>query len=203
MKNTIKMRFLTTLLFAACGFFQAGAQKRNVLAGDYKNLKGISEFNLVFDYAGLTVDKSTEEEFLKDRMDKRSEQNAREFRDGWFADRENRYEPKFIESFNKRFDDGEMKVAKNRPDAKYTMKVKTIWIHPGFNAGVVRSTSAVTMIVSVYETANPANQLLSVEFLKVAGKGAMGFDYNSGYRISESYSKLAKEFASDIKKKTK
>lgn len=28
----------------------------------------------------------------------------------------------------------------------------------------------------------------------------MGNDYNSGYRISESYAKLAKELAADIKK---
>ncbi|RZJ66808.1 MAG: hypothetical protein EOO50_07935 [Flavobacterium sp.] len=179
------------------------AQKRTVLTGDYKNLKGISAFNVIFDYENLTVDKSTEEEFLKDRMDKREGEKSQQFREGWFADRQNRYEPKFIESFNKRFDDGQIKADKNFPDAKYTMKVKTIWIHPGFNAGVVRSTSAVTFVVSIYETANPDNVLLSVEFLKVAGKGAMGFDYNSGYRISESYAKLAKEFANDIRKNTK
>jgi hypothetical protein len=29
----------------------------------------------------------------------------------------------------------------------------------------------------------------------------MGMDYNSGYRISEAYAKLAKEFAKDLNKK--
>ncbi|NUY81366.1 hypothetical protein HUK80_10695 [Flavobacterium sp. MAH-1] len=181
----------------------ASAQKRTVIAGDYKNLKDIKEFNLVFDYKGLMVDKSSEEGFLKDRMEKRSDENAQEFRDGWFADRENRYEPKFVESFNKRFEGSEVTVAEGRSDAKYTIKVKTTWIHPGFNAGVVRSTSAINVTVSVFETSNPDNLLLSVNYEKVPGKGAMGFDYNSGYRISEAYAKLGKAFGNDIRKKSK
>lgn len=185
--------------------FTASAQKVKVLSGNLKNLKGISEYNVEFDYKDIKVDKfKTEEEFLEDKMKKREEKGTDEdFKKSWFADRENRYEPKFIESFNKRFDNGEVKVAKGLSSAKYTMSVKTVWISPGFNVGVVRRDAYVTGIVTVFETANPSNILVSIQYEKTHGEGAMGFDFNSGHRISEGYAKMAKELAQGIKKNTK
>lgn len=181
------------------------AQKMKVVSGDFKNLAGIKEYNLAFDYAGVTVDKfKTEEEFLADKMKKREEKGKDEdFKTSWFADREKRYEPKFIESFNKRFDDGAVKADKGLTAAKYLMTVKTIWIHPGYNVGISRSNSKITTEITISEAANPSNKLLVVNYDKAEGAGAMGYDFDSGYRISESYAKLAKEFAADIKKKAK
>lgn len=178
----------------------AWSQKMKVLSGDFKKLSGITEYNLVFDYEGLTVDKfKTEEDFLADKMKKREEKGKDEaFKESWFNDRQKRYEPKFIESFNKRFD-GKVKADKNLTSAKYTMNVKTVWIHPGYNIGISRSNSKVSAIITVTETANPSNVLLSVSYDKAEGAGAFGMDYDSGYRISESYAKLAKELAADIK----
>lgn len=180
----------------------ATAQKREILSGDFKSLKGITEYNLVFNYDGLTVDKfKTEEDFLADKMKKREEKGTdQDFKTSWFGDREKRYEPKFIESFNKRFDDNSVKADKGLTSAKYTMTVKTIWIHPGYNVGVSRSNSKLTALVTIFETANPSNTLLSVSYDKAPGQGAMGYDFDSGYRISEAYAKLAKELAGDIKK---
>ena len=176
------------------------AFSQKVASGSFANLKSITEYNLVFEYEGLTVDKfKTEEEFLADKMKKREEKGKDEaFRDSWFNDRKKRYEPKFIESFNKRFD-GNVKADKNLTSAKYTMTIKTIWIHPGFNIAMARSNSKVTALITVTETANPSNVLLSATYDKIEGAGAAGFDYDSGYRISESYAKLAKELANDIK----
>ncbi len=181
------------------------AQKVKVLSGDFKNLKGITEYNLEFDYSNLKVDKfKTEEEFLADKMKKREEKGTDDdFKKSWFEDRQNRYEPKFIESFNKRFDDGAVKANKGLTSAKYTAKVKTDWISPGFNVGIVRRDAYLNAVITVYETANPSNVLLSVQFEKTPGEGAMGNDYNSGFRISECYAKLAKEWAHDINKKAK
>ncbi|HSD13999.1 MAG TPA: hypothetical protein VLB74_05075 [Flavobacterium sp.] len=180
------------------------AQTKRILSGDFKNLKGITEFNLVFDYTNLKVDKfETEEEFLQDKMKKREEKGTdEEFKRTWFSDREERYEPKFVESFNKRFD-GEIKAAKNLTSAKYIVKKKTLWIYPGYNVGVVRQSSKLNAIITITEVGNPDNILLSVGYSKVLGSGAGGFDYNSGYRISEAYAKLAKEFASELKKVNK
>jgi hypothetical protein len=177
-----------------------------ILSGNFENIKGITEYNVTFDYSGVKIDRVSEEEFLANRMKKR-EGNGKdiEFKNNWFGDRENRYEPKFISSFNQRFKNGTVKVAKNNPNAKYTINVKTKWIHPGFNVGIMHNSSLIIAVLTVFETANPANSLLSVKFEKVGGKGKfagpLGFlDYNAGYRISESYAKLAKAFASKIKK---
>ena len=178
----------------------ASAFSQKVSKGSFKNLKDITEYNVEFDYNGLTVDKfKSEEEFLADKMKKREEKGKDEdFKTSWFGDRQARYEPKFLESFNKRFD-GKVKADKGLTTAKYTMVVKTTWIHPGFNVGVTRSDAKINATITVYETANPSNVLLEVSYEKIHGEGAMGYDFNSGYRISEGYAKLAKELASDIK----
>ncbi|RZJ72504.1 hypothetical protein [Flavobacterium sp.] len=192
----MKKAMLLLLVVSSAAF----AQKVKKESGDFKALKGITEFNLVFDYEGLTVDKfKSEEEFLADKMKKREEKGTDEdFRKSWFGDRERRYEPKFIESFNKRFD-GKVKADKNLASAKYTMKIQTIWLHPGYNIAISRSDSKLTARVTVFETANPSNVLLSVLYEKTPGSGAFGGDFDSGYRISEAYAKLAKELAGDIK----
>jgi len=185
------------------------AQKMEVISGDFMNLKGISEYNVTFDYSNIKVDRVSEEEFLADRMKKREGNgNDIKFKNSWFADRENRFEPKFIESFNTRFKKGAVKVAKNLTTAKYTMDVKTTWVHPGFNVVIMHNSSLINTVITVFETANPSNVLASIKYDRSPGKGKfagpLGFlDYNSGYRISEAYAKLAKEFASHIKKKTK
>jgi len=202
------MKFKITTAIAAMLFSMTGiAQKVTLLSGDFKNLKGISEYNVTFDYDGLTVDRVSEEQFLIDKMKKR-EGNGKdiEFKKNWFADRENKYEPKFVESFNKRFKKGAVKAAENLAGAKYTMNIKTIWIHPGFNIGIMHNSSLLHTIVSVVETSNPSKVLYSAKYERVSGKGVftpIGFmDYNSGYRISEGYAKLAKTIAAQINKKT-
>lgn len=197
------MRKVTILTLLFVSSF-AMAQKMTVLSGDFKNLKGISEYNLVFDYSNLKVDKfDTEEEFLADKMKKREEKGTDEdFKKSWFSDRQERYEPKFIESFNKRFD-GQIKADKNLASAKHTALVKTTWLYPGYNVGVMRQPAKLDAIITVTEKTNPSNVLLSVRYEKALGNGAMGYDFNSGYRISEAYAKLAKEFAAHINKKAK
>jgi len=200
-----KLVLVTILAITTVSF----AQKRKDKEGNIKNLKGIVEYNLLFDYDNIKVDKfENEEEFLKDKMGKRDEKFPGEgkgeaFKKSWFADREGRYEPKFIESFNKRFDNGAVKVDKGLESAKHTMKIKTTWIAPGFNVGVMRRPSLVNTIITVYETANPSTILYAAEFLNAPGNGAAGYDFNSGYRISESYAKLAKTLAKHIIKKAK
>ena len=81
------------------------------------------------------------------------------------------------------------------------MKIHSNKIYAGYNVGVVRKNAEIDVTISVYETSNPGNVLFSGKFYKVQGYGAMGYDYNSGYRISECYAKAAKSFAGFLKKK--
>lgn len=182
------------------------AQRAKVTEGNWKTLKDISAYNLVFEYTDVQIPKfDSEEAFLEDKMSKRDDKepgSGEEFKKNWFADRENRYEPKFIESFNKRFNDGEVSVEKNS-EAEYTMKIHTTMLYPGYNVGIVRKNAKLEATLYVYKTDAPETVIFSVNYTKVEGKGAMGHDYNSGYRISEAYAKLAKDLAKKIRKKAK
>lgn len=201
MKQTI---FLLLLAFTSTLAF---SQKLDVTSGNIKNLKGITEYQLEFDYTDLQIPKyDSEEAFLEEKMQKRDEKEAgmgENFKENWFADRENRYEPKFIESFNKRFKNGDVSVGKDKANAQYIMKIHTTMMYPGYNVGVWRENSKIEATISVYEVANPNTVLFSGNYTKIEGNGAFGNDYNSGYRISEAYAKLAKEFAFYIKKKAR
>jgi len=183
------------------------AQKAKTQEGDFKNLKGITEFNLVFDYTDVEIPKyKSEEEFLKDKMTKRDKKEAgtgEVFKKSWFDDRDKRYAPKFIESFNKRFDDGKVKVDRDLDSADYTIKIHTTGLYAGYNVGVSRKNAWINAVITVYKNNNPDKAILKVTYTKAEGSGAMGYDYDSGYRISECYAKLAKTFAKTIIKKTK
>lgn len=195
--------FIAFVMVAFVGF----AQKMKVKEGNAKNLKGIFEYNLEFDYSNLQIPKyDSEEDFLADKMAKREEKEAgagERFKKSWFRDREERYEPKFVTSFNKRFKDGEIAVDKAKGSAKYIMKIHTTKLYPGYNVGVWRQNSEIDATITIYEASNPSNILFSGSYKDVQGAGAFGNDYDSGYRISECYAKLAKEFAKYIKKKAK
>lgn len=183
------------------------AQKGKIQEGDWKNLKGITKYNLVFDYSNLEIPKyDNEEEFLKDKMKKREDKEAgagERFKESWFADRENRYEPKFIESFNKRWKENEIVVDRDFDEAEHTIKIHTTFLYAGYNVGVMRQNSKVDAILTVYKNDAPDKVLFEIKYTKAEGKGAFGNDFDSGYRISEAYAKLAKTFAANLKKKTK
>jgi len=199
------MKNLTLILMVLFGTTFGYSQKAKDLAGDIKNLKGITQYDLVFDYENVQIPKyDSEEAFLKDKMDKRDEKDTgtgEDFRKSWFSDREERYEPKYIESFNKRFDNGEVKVGKDL-GSDYIMKIKTTLMYAGYNVGVVRQNSKIDAIISVYKKDNPSDILYSVQYTQAEGSGAMGYDFDSGYRIAEAYAKLAKTWAGTIQKKT-
>ncbi|WP_417290734.1 hypothetical protein [Corallibacter sp.] len=199
---------MKNILFVAVLFVSTTimAQKAKVTKGDWSALKGISVYNLEFDYSNLEIPKyDSEEEFLKDKMAKREEKEVgggEKFKNSWFGDREDRYEPKFIESFNKRWKNNEVSVGKNM-GAEYTLKIHTTFLYPGYNVGVMRQNAKLEATISLVKSDNPDTVLFSVNYTKVEGYGAMGSDYNSGYRISEAYAKLGKEFAANIRKKAK
>lgn len=195
-----KILILSLLLISVNAF----SQRIKLKEGKFENVKGITEYNLKFDYSNLEIPKyDSEEAFLEDKMKKREKKKAgtgEAFRKSWFNDRKERYEPKFVESFNKRFKKNKIKVGKDLTSAKYTIKIHTTRMYAGYNVGVWRKNAEINATITIYETANPTNILLSGKIKKVQGKGAFGNDYNSGYRISECYAKLAKVLAKYIKK---
>lgn len=197
----MKKQFVSVLLLFIT--LSVSAQRLKINEGDFKNLKGINTYSVVFDYTDVQIPKfENEEAFLKDKMDKREEKKAGDgerFKKEWFSDRPDRYHPKFIESFNKRFENGELSVTEDAAD--YTMEIHTTKIYPGYNVGIVRHNAEIDATFTIYKTGEKDNVLFSGSYQDVQGNGAMGYDYNSGYRISECYAKLAKNIAQEFDKK--
>ncbi len=198
MKKTI---YLVAVLFTTLTF----AQKMKVQEGNIKNLKGIAKFELQFDYTDVEIPKyKSEEAFLEDKVAMREEKeegSGEKFKKSWFSDRAEKYEPKFIESFNKRFKKAQVVVSKD--DADYIMHIHTTFLYAGYNVGIVRQNSKVSAIITVSKKSEPNKVLLKGKYNYVQGNGAFGFDFDSGYRISEAYAKLAKNMAVYILKKAK
>ncbi|MCX7548528.1 hypothetical protein OS188_11255 [Xanthomarina sp. F1114] len=183
------------------------SQKEKVKVGSWKDLKGISEYNLVFDYSDLEIPKfDSEEEFLEDKMSKREEKEigaGEKFKDSWFSDRETYYEPRFIETFNDKYKNGLVKVDRDIGSAEYTMKIHTTFMYPGYNVGVMRQNSKIETTVSVYKNDSPDNIIFSVDYTKIQGSGNAGYDYNSGQRIADAYIIFARALAKHMYKNTK
>jgi len=206
------MKFIYLLLFLSVSF-AVSSQKMNITSGEFKNLKHISEYNLVFDYSNLNVkDFESEEDYINKTMiekEKDTPGNGNVFREEWYGDRAYRYEPRYIKAFNEYFKKGEVKVIKDRLDLPVTMKIHTTEIYPGYNNGITRKSGNLEVTISIYETNNPETVLFSANIIKVectyAGDKATleGFDFHQGERIAYGYWNLAKYFAKRLRMGTK
>ena len=194
---------MKNFLFAAMVFFSiaANAQRFDIQQGGLKNLEGIKQYNVTFNYSDIRIHGyDTEEEYLRDKMQKREKVagKAEKFREDWFKYRSDLYEPAFIAYFNKSFKKGEIQVG-ILPDAKYTMEVKTVWVYPGYNAGTAIEPAKISALVTVRETANPGIVLVAIYFDK-----SIGLEHDLGNtlgdRISWAYEKIAKNLSLQLKR---
>ncbi len=190
------------LLLLLLFFNQDGFSQQKIRQGNFKNLKGISSYTVTFDYSDLQVHGfDSEEAFLKEKMEKRAhkEGEAEKFRADWYADRSAKYEPQFIAYFNRRFENGEISVTNNN-QSEHTMHIKTTWIYPGYNVVAGSEPAKISAVITIFETGNPANVLLQVEFTRSIGLEGGTFDFDQGYRIAGAYEKLAKNMAMQLKR---
>jgi len=182
----------------------ASAQKMVQESGDVKMLAGQTKLLVEYDFKDLDMGKEgSESDYLKK---KRDDLNAKEagkgdkFVEGWERNKEDRYEPKFEELFNKEMD-GKMNLGTGNKDAKYKLIVKTLTLYPGYNIGISKVPSYVSFEFIIVETANPTKELSKIEVRNVQGSQFMGTDYDAGSRLQESYAKAGKMLANYIQKK--
>ena len=177
------------------------AQRFDIQQGGLKNLKGISQYHVAFDYNDIKIHGfESEEAYLRDKMQKREKVagKAEKFREDWFTYRTQLYEPAFISYFNKSFKKGEIQVG-SLPEAKYTMTIKTLWVYPGYNAGTAIEPAKITALVTITETQNPDNVLVKILFDK-----SIGLEHDLGNtigdRISWAYEKIARNLSLQLKR---
>jgi hypothetical protein len=159
-----------------------------------------------YDYSNLAVGKFDKEEdyVTKKAADYNKSEAGKgdKWKESWVTDRATRYEPKFELLFNENMQSRNMKVDKSATDAKYVMLVHTSFIEPGFNVGVTRKPAYINAEVTIKEVASD-KVLAVITVQNCPGRDAMGFDYDTGYRIEEAYAKLGKAVAGFMAKQLK
>lgn len=179
------------------------AQKITLKSGGFDYLKGQKTILVKYDYSGMAVGKfDTEEEYVAEKTagyNKDEAGKGDKWKTAWNEDKANRYEPKFEELFNKVMDAEGMKCDKAAKDAKYQIVVHTTFIEPGFNVGVMRKDASLNAEIKIIEISS-GKEMAFVTVTGCPGRGGMGYDFDTGFRIEEGYAKLGKSMAGYILK---
>jgi hypothetical protein len=201
LKNTVLMACLSLFLVAA---FTSQAQKPDVYEGSFSALKGEKKINVQFTYEDMSVGKfDKEEDYLNEKVTEKNKDEAGSgdtWKQKWIDDREFRFEPKFFELFNEYGKNIDV-MANDKGDGKYTLIINTYHTEPGFNVGVMRRPAHIHADLWLVETTNQEKVLGKMRMEKVPGRDAWGFDFDSGYRLQESYAVVGKILAKYLDKK--
>jgi hypothetical protein len=203
MKNLkIILSILAICLFSS----QLSAQKIKVVTGDLSSFVGLTEINVEYNYDDMGVGKfKTEEAYIEKKKNEYNEDEPGKgdrWEEEWHADKENTYQMKFEQLFNLVMlsEETGMEVG-FFPSSDYTLIVKTTFLEPGFNIGISRKDASINVELMLVKSEEPENIITQINMDKVPGRGAMGGDFDTEYRIGEAYAKCGKELAQYIYKK--
>jgi hypothetical protein len=207
-KLSIKMIMKKILILTISAFLFTGmclnAQKMTLKSGSVSPLKGEQTMLVQYDYSNLSVGKfDKEEDYIAKKVadyEKDEAGKGDKWKESWKADREKRFEPKFELLFNDNTNG--VKVDPKAPDAKYKVLVHTSFIEPGFNVGVTRKPAFINAEITFSEVAS-GKEIAVITVQNCPGRDAVGFDYDTGYRIEEAYAKLGKSIAAFLNKQNK
>lgn len=191
-------------LFVSCTMM---SQDMEVVKGDFGFLKDQKEVNVEFDYGKMTLmkEKKPEAQYVEDRARELNEKNKGVgdiWKKKWNPSKELIWNPKFLELINVVFlkDGKEVSFQEDLKEAKYTLIVETVWVYPGWDAGVMKQPAKVSTNLKFVETANKSNVLLEISSENAPGD-QWGNNYSNESRIGEGYAKTAKSLAKMLLKK--
>ena len=193
-----KAIFIFTLIFLCT---TVGAQKIKLESGSLNFLKNEKTITAKFTYENMRVGKMSEDEYLKGRVEKLNESESGrgdKWREAWINDRTERFEPKFKELFNKQNSEKGGPVIDD--EGKYEMIVNTWFSEPGFNVGVARKSASVSLLCT-FVNKETGQEEAEVSVAGSAAANFWGTDFDTGYRLQESYAKAGRELANFIRKK--
>jgi len=189
--------FLTLTAWVLCSSIYA--QKIVLVEGSLAPLKGQKSVKTVFTYEPMAVGKyDNEKEYIEARKKDMKSGKGDEWEKKWYADRKERFEPRFKELFVKHSG-----ISTTDDAARYTLEIKTTKTEPGWNVGVMRSPAFIDADVWIVETANPQKVIAKIRVTKAPGRDAMGYDFETGVRLEEAYAKMGKSLGGFIKSKAK
>ena len=179
------------------------AQSITLTSGSLDPLRGEKVIKFEFTYDEMVVGKLTEREYVDKKVADYNDKEAGkgdEWRKNWVEDRANRFEPKFLELFNKYME--EVGVVSGSEGANYVVVFNTEFTEPGFNVGVMRKNASIDMSGKILHIES-GDQIASIKIKNSSANSFSGFDFDSGFRIQESYAKAGREFAKFLIKKGK
>lgn len=190
MCGKLKLIIIISIVFTSFSY----SQRYQIYEGSFENLNNINSFKVEFNYENIQVNGfESEEDFLIEKMEKRKSdpEKAANFRRDWFSNREQYYNPAFINYFNNYFKKGERKIV---VDSQYLMKVNLTWIYPGYAIEPAKLSATIDFI----DTTN-SKKLLVIHFEKVIGIEKKTIEINEHDRITGAFEKLAKNLAIQLK----
>jgi hypothetical protein len=216
--KTIKV-FATLALIAATTV--AFAQKTKVTKGDFTELKGQTEVNVVWDYSEAQVRGGSpfanwkalpEAEWLQKIIDKKNEKEAGtgdDWKKKWEAAKPGSFEPSFETKMAEMWKGATVK--RGLDNAKYTIRIKVTYMDPGYSVGASASDAWLSGIIEVVETGTDnVSSSLTMDMIKgasaaksipgmavVAAIEGMTFEK----RLGESFEKMAKSLYAKVLKK--
>ena len=174
------------------------AQRIKTVDGDFSVLQDQQKINTEFTYDNMKVGKYDKEaDYVADKtasLNKKEPGRGDTWAKAWVTDRNERFEPKFNELFEK---SSGLSTSK---DAKYTLIFKTISTEPGFNIGITRKNAEINAEVLLVETANKDKVVAKATVQKAVGRTFGGYDFDTGERISEAYADARKALGKYVKK---
>lgn len=195
-------RLLIIVLFLFAGLLSY-AQNIILTSGSLAPLKSEHVLKFEFTYDEMLVGKMTEAEYVDKKVGDYNSKEAGKgdtWKTNWIADRKGRFEPKFVELFDKYME--EKNIASGTEGANYIITINTDFTEPGFNVGVVRRNASVDLSCKIINIAT-GEQIASVKIRNASANNFWGTDFDSGYRLQESYAKAGREFAKFLVKKGK
>jgi hypothetical protein len=183
------------------------AQDMDVTKGDFGFLKDQKEINVEFDYSKMTLmkEKLTEAQYVANRtkeLNDKSKGTGDMWKKRWDSSKELIWNAKFLELVNIVLtkEDKEVNFQEGLAKAKYTLIAETVWVYPGWDAGIMKQPAKVTTVLKFVETGNKSNVLAEISSENAPGD-QWGNNFSNESRIGEGYAKTAKSLAKMLLKK--
>lgn len=196
-------KIFATFLLLSCIATLSFAQSIVLTSGSVDFIKDQKVIDFSFSYEEMLVGKLTEQEYVDKKTseyNKKEDGKGEEWKKAWYGDRTERFEPKFLELFDKYM--SEVGIAAGTEGAKYRIEINTDFTEPGWNVGVMRQNASVDLSCKV-KNIETGEQVASIKIRNASANNFWGTDFTSGYRVQETYAKAGRELAKFFIKKAK
>lgn len=194
----IAVLFITSLVMA---------QKMKVTSGGFDFINNQKQFNVEFDHSKMTLMKEnkTEAQYVEDRakdLNDKTKGTGDIWKKKWEASKVLIWNLKFLELMNVVLskEGKDVSFQEDLTEAKYTLIVETVWVYPGWDAGIMKQPAKVSTKLSFVETNNKSNVLLEISSENAPGD-QWGNNFSNESRIGEGFAKTAKSLAKMLLKK--